>query len=134
GGVVALERDPVVVLERAELDGLEPPEAEAEQDGLLQPLVDDDLPVDDLGHPGLAAVEKVDGLLHPFGPLGGEGPRFVAGVPGGGDLAGEVVGHAWLPPVGTVGRWAAAMRSKASSSRSSGSTRAMRTKAAPPSP
>jgi len=100
GGVVALERDAVVVLERAELGRLQAPQAEAEQDGLLQPFVHDDLPVDDFGHPGLTPVEQVDGFLHPLGDVGRQAVGFVAGVPGGGDLAGEVVeAHGWVAPL-----------------------------------
>ena len=46
--------------------GLHGPQPEQQQDGLLQPLVDDHLVGDrvDLGHPGLAGVEQVDGLGH----------------------------------------------------------------------
>jgi hypothetical protein len=92
-----------VILEGAELDRLQPPQAEAQEDGLLQPFVDDDLPVGHLGHPRFPPVEQVDGFLHPLGDLGRQGVGFVAGVPGGGDLAGEVFEtHGWEPPVATV--------------------------------
>ena len=52
-----------MVLERAELDRLHVREPEQQQHRVLQPLVDDDLVVDDLGDPRLAGVEQVDRLV-----------------------------------------------------------------------
>ena len=46
-----------------ELDGLHPAQPEEQEDRQPEPLVDDDLAVDDLGHPHLAPIEQVDGLV-----------------------------------------------------------------------
>ena len=59
-----LQRDLVGVLERPELGGLHAGEPEQQEDGLLQPFVDDDLAVDDLGDPRVTGVEQVDGRVH----------------------------------------------------------------------
>ncbi len=62
--IAPLERDLVGVLERPDLDGRHPRQAEEQQDGQLEPLVDDDLAVDHLGDPASPRIEQVDGLVH----------------------------------------------------------------------
>ena len=72
--VVALERDLVGELERAELDRAHPRCGEQQQNGLFAPLVDHHgAVVEHLGHPGLPGVEGVDGLMNggnDFGIIG----------------------------------------------------------------
>ena len=83
GGVVLLQGELVGELERPELLGLHGPETEQQQDGLLQPLVDDDLVGGrvDLGHPRSTAVEQVDGLGHRGQRLGVGRPQLGRPVP-----------------------------------------------------
>ena len=70
GGVVGeLEGNLVVVLGVVALDDAVVIDAEVEQHGLLQPLVDDPLTGNLLGDPRLAGVQQVDGLQD--GGLGG---------------------------------------------------------------
>ena len=64
-----LERQLVRILERAVLDRLHPAQGEQQEDGLLEPLVDDDFVRRrvDLGDAGLALVQEVDRLLDELG-------------------------------------------------------------------
>ena len=125
---MALERDLVVVLERAELDRLHVREAEQEEHRVLQPLVDDDVVVDDLGDARLTGVEQVDrgvdGVLRV-----GEGHHrieVVAPLPERGDGLGQVV-HGGRSPY-------AVRRSQASASWSSVTVSASRAWSAPATP
>ena len=73
---VALQGDLVGVLERPELDGGHVRQAEQQQHRVLQPLVDDDLVVDQLRHPRLAGVEQLDRLrARPRAPATPASPR-----------------------------------------------------------
>ena len=61
--VDALDRDLVEEAKATDLDRLDLPQAEVEEDRLLRPLVDDPAVVARLGDPELATVEQVDRLL-----------------------------------------------------------------------
>jgi hypothetical protein len=71
-GEAVLEGKLVGVLEGPGLDRLHAAQREEQQDRLLEPLVDDHLVggVVDLGHAGLARIEKLNGLLHDLGRVG----------------------------------------------------------------
>ena len=83
---------------RAAWHGVHVVEHETEQDGLLQPLVDDPFAAQLLGDPRGAAVEGVERLVHGVadGPLGLEG-EFVTAFPRVVD-GGLGVGH-WVQAV-----------------------------------
>jgi hypothetical protein len=70
--------------------------AEQQQDRLLEPLVDHDLPVDHLGDPGLAPVEQIDRLVDGGDGLGVVRGDLVAALPQVVD-AGTQVGHGRRP-------------------------------------
>ncbi len=53
-----------MVLIGPDLEGVHLTEAEVEEDGLLDPLVDDPIPVDLLRHPHLTPVQARDRPLH----------------------------------------------------------------------
>jgi hypothetical protein len=61
---VVLEGDLVGVLEGAKLGGLHVGQPEEQQDGLLEPLVDNDLTVVELGDASVASVQQVDRGVH----------------------------------------------------------------------
>src|SRR5207302_5961347 len=71
-GVVALERDLVVVLELANLPCVELAQTEVQQDRLLHPGVDDPLAGKFFGEPDLTAIQTSDGgfdRVSTVGPL-----------------------------------------------------------------
>ena len=80
-------------LEGPELGGLHVPQPEQQQDGGLQPAVDDDLTgVVDLGDPCLAPVEQVDSLGHDAERVGVSRAQLAHAGPQLFDL-GRQVGH-----------------------------------------
>ena len=90
---MALQRDLVGVLERPQLDRLHLREPEQQEHRVLQPLVDDDLVVDDLGDARLALVEQVDRLVDGVARLvdGHDRREVVASLPERGDGLGQLV-------------------------------------------
>ena len=82
-----------MVLIRPDLEGVHLPKAEVEEDRLLDPLVDDPIPVDLLRNPHLTPVQAGDRPLHLF--AGGLGVDLA----GEGGTYGVLVGQ-WAPWVG----------------------------------
>ena len=94
---MTLEWDLVGILERPQLDRLHLREPEQEEHRVLQPLVDHDPVVDDLGDTRLTLVEHVDRLVDGVARLvdGHDRREVVASLPERGDGLGQVV-H-WCP-------------------------------------